>query len=380
MNKEFPIGVPRYFEPHVNDCFHNAYAAVLLHMGLNPNLILADYLSFMYDSKNDFIGVNYFYRPNPSVEFSEEELNTSLELVYFPATSFYRTAGEKAGDTRFEDRVQINMYIDDEAEPAYLHLKELLDGGKPVVAAVDLFHMSYHRAYQKEHGLHCVVFTGYNEEEGYFELFDKFRLSSSDFDGRLPIADVNQGRMSDNPMLVGDTRQKRPVRNLWMEINADKDFKVKDEKLLNILDESCKRMRGQKKILGYKCGLSAIEDFSKALTAKKEEELDNSKVYWYRVYLNSSFKNIARSRKRFEVFVREISSLLSPQLVAELCVLLEESSKHWDICSSVALKLGIRKSLDMTDDLVKQLEEIYETENRIVEKLENYLHNRGLKK
>ena len=113
---------------------------------------------------------------------------------------------------------------------------------------------------------------------------------------------------------------------------------------------------------------------------KKNEKLDNEKVYWYRVYLNGSLKNISRSRKRFGVYIKEISSLLPEQLVTSLCVSLEESSKHWDICSSIALKLGIRKSLDMVDDLVSQLEIIREMENRIVEKLEGYLQGRGLNK
>lgn len=380
MSEEFNNGVPRYFEPHVNDCFHNAYSAVLLHMGLNPNLILADYLSFMYDSKNDYVGVNYFYRPNTSVEFTEEELNTSLEFVYLPPTTVYSPVAEKNREVRYKDRIHINMYIDDGPDLAYQRLKELLDKGVPVVAAVDLFYMNYHRAYKKEHGLHCVVFTGYNEREGYFELFDKYRLSSSDFDGRLPISEVNQGRMSDNPLPLGDMSQKRPVRNLWMEIKKDKDFKISNDKLMNILDESCKRMRGQKEVLGYKCGLDAIDIFCESLSAKKKEEFDNAKVHWYRVYLNGSLKNISRSRKRFVVFIKEISCFLPEQLVSELCVSLEDSSKHWDICSSICLKLGIRKSMEMTDDLIKQLQVIRELESGIVERLEGYLHSRSLNK
>ena len=372
--------VPRYFEPYVNDCFHNAYSAVLLHMGLNPDIILADYLSFMYDCKNGYIGVNYFYRPNSTVEFTEDELNTSLEFVYLAPTTLYSHATVKDVDIRYKDRVNINMFIEDKPDVAYQRLKELLSNGIPVVAAVDLFHMKYHRAYGKEHGLHCVVFTGYDEDEGYFHLFDKYKLSSSDFDGILPITEVNMGRMSDNPLPGVNMAQKRPVRNLWMEINSDKDFKVTEEKLLKVMSESCRRMRGQKEVLGYQCGLQAIELFSRNLLEKKNEKLDNEKVYWYRVYLNGSLKNISRSRKRFGVYIKEISSLLPEQLVTSLRVSLEESSKHWDICSSIALKLGIRKSLDMVDDLVSQLEIIREMENRIVEKLEGYLQGRGLNK
>lgn len=372
--------VPRYFEPYVNDCFHNAYSAALLHMGLNPDIILADYLSFMYDCKNGYVGVNYFYRPNTTVEFTEDELNTSLEFVYLAPTTLYSQSTEKAADIRYKDRVNINMYIEDKPEVAYQRLKELLDNGMPVVAAVDLYYMNYHRAYGKEHGLHCVVFTGYDEEEGYFHLFDKYKLSSSDFDGILPIDEVNMGRRSDNPLPGVNVTQKRPVRNLWMEIGLDKDFKVTEEKMLNLLSESCQRMKGRKEVLGYTCGLDAIELFSKSLLEKKNEKLDDEKVYWYRVYLNGSLKNISRSRKRFSVFIKQIKSLLPEQLITGLCVSLEESSKHWDICSSIALKLGIRKSLDMIDDLVSQLDIIRELESSIVERLEGYLQSRSLNK
>lgn len=372
--------VPRYFEPYVNDCFHNAYSAVLLHMGLNPNIILADYLSFMYDCKNGHLGVNYFYRPNTTVEFTEDELNTSLEFVHLLPAAFYSQAVAKDIDIRYKDRVRINMFMEVKPDVAYQRLKELLDNGIPVVAAVDLYYMNYHRAYGKEHGLHCVVFTGYDEEEGYFHLFDKYKLSSSDFDGILPIDEVNSGRMSDNPLPGVNATQKRPVRNLWMEIYADNEFKVTEEKLLNVISESCLRMKGQKEVLGHKCGLDAIEHFSKSLLEKKNEKIDDDKVYWYRVYLNGTLKNISRSRKRFGVFIKEISSLLPEQLVTSLCVSLEESSKHWDICSSIALKLGIRKSLDMIDDLVNQLDVIRELEHSIVERLEGYLQSRSLNK
>lgn len=370
--------VPRYFEPYVNDCFHNAYSAVLMYMGLNPNLILADYLSFMYDNKNDLIGVNYLYRHNTSVEFTEEELNTSLEFAYLPATSCFSSNAVRDGGVRYKDRVNINMYIDDNPIAAYSRLKELIDNGIPVVAAVDLYYMSYHKAYGKDHGLHCIVITGYNEEEGYFELFDKFALSNSDFDGRLPIRDVNIGRMSENPLSWGDL--KRPVRNLWMELNTDKDFKVDEGKLINILNESYKRMTGQKEVLAYKCGLDALDSFINDLLIKKEEELDIKRIYWYRSYLNINFKNIARNRKRFAAFIGEVGYLLPEHLVSGLSDYLEESSKHWEISANIALKLGIRKSLNLTGELVSQLYKIRELEKNIVEKLDSCLHGRCLTK
>lgn len=377
MKNNLTEKVPRYFEPYVNDCFHNSYAAVLEYMGLNTRLILADYLSFMYDPVNGNIGVNYPYRMNTSVEFTEEELNTSMEFVYLPATKIYSgPAGGITGEVRYKDRVNINMYIDDNTDMAYSRLKSLIDSRKPVIAAVDLYYMSYHRAYMKEHGLHCIVITGYDEKEGWFELFDKFQLSSSDFDGRISIKEVNRGRASENPLALSNNILRRPVRNLWIEIYAENDFKISNEKLMNILAESCSRMTGQKRVLGQECGLKALDSFINDLLLKKEKGLENADIDWYRTYLNMSFKNIVRNRKRFMVFVNEISSLLPENLAQEVCRYLDESSKHWDISASIALKLGIKKSLDLTDELVKQLSEVRNLESCLVEELENYIGNR----
>jgi|GEM_PF-1093510 len=371
--------VPRYFEPYVNDCFHNCYAAVLQYMGLNPDIILADYLSFMYDQANDNIGVNYLYRLNTSVEFSEEELNTSLEFVYLPATVNFSSDLRDLNGIKCKNKVNINMYVEDDPNVAYSRLKELIDNGKPVITAVDLYYMRYHRAYMKEHGIHCVVITGYDEENNCFELFDKFRLSSSDFDGTLPMDEVNQGRVSDNPLPWGEMN-KRPIRNLWMEICVDEAFSIDDDKLINVLKESYTRMAGKRNILGYKCGLDMLEAFEKDLMLKKEDKLDLTnidwtRVYWYRAYLNISFKNIARNRKRFMVFVKEIDRLLPEDMVTEVCNCLEESSKHWEISANIALKMGIKKSLDLTDELVKHLSEIRRQESRVVERFEGYLSN-----
>ena len=72
MKKHFIDGVPRYFMPHVHDCFHNALAAQLLYTGYNVNLVLADYLCFMYDKENGYMGVNYLFKYFTSVQFSEK--------------------------------------------------------------------------------------------------------------------------------------------------------------------------------------------------------------------------------------------------------------------------------------------------------------------
>ncbi|MDP4094813.1 MAG: BtrH N-terminal domain-containing protein, partial [Bacillota bacterium] len=294
MAKHFISGVPRYFEPYVCDCFQNALSAQLSHMGQNPGLVLADYLSFMYSEGEGYLGVNYLFKPNTTVEFTEEELNTSLELVYFPLPVQY---GTRKGDGNHSDRITVNMYIENDEKKAFKYVKDLIDNDIPAVAAVDLFYMPYHRAWQKEHGLHYVVITGYDEENEFFELFDKYRLSSSDFDGRLSFEQIKLARSSDNPQnnaLMGD--YKRPLQNIWVQAVIKDGFKPGREKLGRIISESCKRLSGERKILGLSCGIDMLDVFKRDLQERKAEGIDAQNAYMFRTYYNEALKTIARSR------------------------------------------------------------------------------------
>jgi hypothetical protein len=348
-------------------------------MGQNPNIVLVDYLSFMYNPKNQYIGTTYLYRYSTSNEFTEEELNTSMEFVYLPST-VYADRNTRFDEVRFpDDKVGICMYITDDESVAYGRLKELIDHEIPVVAAVDLYYISYHRAFQKEHGIHCDIITGYDEAEGLFELFDVYQHSSSNFDGRLPIREVNQGRSSDNPLsnpIMGD--YNRPIRNLWMEVNIGKNFKVTDEGLLAVIKESCLRMRGQKEVSGLPCGFGVLDAFRNSLMEKKAEGPTESNIFYLRSYLNSNLRIVSRSRVRFKVFLNQLGSLLPEDLTATLSAGLDESAKHWDIASNIALKMGIRKSVDLTGDLDKQMQDVKDAESRVVDQMADFLASRGI--
>jgi hypothetical protein len=372
MDKNSIKNVPRFYEPHVSDCFHNALAAQLLYMGLNPNIILADYLSFLYDSDSGYMGVNYLYKYNTSVEFTEEELNTSFELAYFPVPEPFDRESIKNKYKIFEDRIIVRMYLEKDADRAYSRVKELIDENIPAVVAVDLFYMQYHKAYKKEHGLHYVVITGYNEEEGWFELFDKYRLSGSDFDGRLPIEEVQLARNSDNPQknaLMGEFT--RPLQNVWCEVEIHNEFNIQDDRIMAVLMESCKRMRSQKRVLGCKCGFEAMDALLHDLANNKRDQLDEKNLYMFKTYYNETFKTIARSRKRFKVFINELSGLISPELQLEIASHLDESSRHWDICANLSLKLGITKKLLILEDIINQLQNIKQIELKAVELINN---------
>lgn len=360
-------GVPRYFEPYVGDCFANAYGAVVKHMGLTPEVVLADYLCFMYDEQTEFIGINFLGRYSTSVEFTEEELNSSMEFAYLPPTSVYQEGDKLEPHPAYKDRLQIRLLIHDDPTVAYRRTKERLDADLPVIAVVNLHDISYHRAYKKEHGIHAVVLTGYDEEKQVYELFDKYKLSSSDFDGNLPMQEVIQARTSDclldNPISGPFTRQ---VKNLWMELQAGEEFRVSEDKIRAIIRKSSERMKGLQLVHGRECGLERLEAFRQGLIRKKESVFDELEVFRFRTYYNRAMKGLSRQRKRFQAFIREVGHLFPEQARAGLIQELEASAMRWDICANLSLKLGIAKKPSILDELSAQLELILEAETKVV--------------
>ena len=49
------------------------------------------------------------------------------------------------------------------------------------------------------------------------------------------------------------------------------------------------------------------------------------------------------------------------------------SSKHWDICANLSLKLGITKKLTLLDDIISQLNEVVINEQKVISNLGNLL-------
>ncbi|GIQ71269.1 hypothetical protein XYCOK13_40930 [Xylanibacillus composti] len=361
--------MPRYYEPYVNDCFLNAYGSVLAHMGHNPEIILADYLSFMFEEDTGYIGATYYYKHYASVEFTEEELNTSLELVYFPATSVYDPAGPAAGKGA-ADGITIRWYIHDDYEVAAERTKELIDAGKPVIAFVDMHEMNYHPYYQKDHQLHAILITGYDEEQRKYDLFDKYKMGNCDFDGQLSYDDIRKGRTAEIPIvnpIVGEI--KRPVRNLWVEVDASEGFALTEDKLKSILRKSRETMLGERTILGHACGLARIDALRQSLISKKGQELDEKTVFMLGNYYLQNFKGISRSRLRFKAFLEQIADKLPSEPVQAMIGDLEESAKQWQVSSTLALKLARSKRESILDDLNRQLQLIVETEGRVVEQM-----------
>lgn len=374
MKKHVIANVPRYYDPASHDCFHNTLSSLLIYRELNIKLVLADYLSFMYEPESGNIGINYLDKPLQTILLTEEEMNTSLEYVFSPTTANYPDDYTAINDGRFEDRVRIFRFYDDDSERAHLHLKDLIAQNEPTIIAVDLFYMKYHRAFQKEHGLHYVIVTGYDDEKGLIELFDKKLNIGCDFDGSLPVQEIMQARSSNNPHmdpLFGE--YNRPLHNVWTEIKSD-SFAVSDNKSLNIIRKSCSRMYGQEVVLGNKCGLAMMDLFRNDLISRTQSELSKQVPELFRYY-TTTFKTIARSRRRFMDFINELASILPEDLIAEVSCLLENSSKCWELCSNICYKFAITKSRELVKSIYEKLGTSMEFERKAVDHLYSFMVN-----
>lgn len=370
MGRQIIEDVPRYYEPYVNDCFASAYGALIQHVGHNPNLVLADYMSFMFDAENGYIGVNFLHRYSTSVEFSEEQLNSSLAAVYFPATAHYDRAVRLQIPPQQENKLVLRMYIHDDPEVAEQRLREMVDAGRPIVVFIDLYHMHYHQAYQREHGLHAVVITGYDDEAQQYHMFDKYIMTNCDFDGAISMEEVRVGRLSHCPMhnpMSGDFQ--REIRHLWVEISGEDTFVMTDELISTVLQESRNRMLGHERVHGNLCGFPAIEAFRQYLQQMDLSALDEKMIYRFRGYYLQALKQVARQRRRFAAFISEIPGKLLPYSSDSICEDLHESAKYWDISANLALKFGITKRMKLVEDIVDQLVLLEQLERGIMNKI-----------
>lgn len=369
MNKYSIKNVPEYFESYTNDCYQNAVASCLLYKGLNPNIIFADYLSFTYDRESGCIGMNYLYKPFDCVEFSKEELNTSLEMVYYPTVTTYNSTDE-ALDLH-ENRVNLVRYIHECPDTAKDRLEELIRCDIPTVIGCDLFYLSYHERYQREHGLqHSIVVTGYDNEEGFYEVFDKYKLLNSDFEGKLPMDEINMARSSSNIQangVIGDIR--RPILNTWTEIEVPQKFEVTEDKLLNILSESYERMSGIHMNTGRNYGIDLIFSFIEDLRWKMDVGFSQRDLFMFKSYYIEAFKYVARSRQRFKAFINEIPNILSNDDMIYMSDCLTKSSKYWDLAANLSLKFAITKKIPIINDIITQLRLIRDEEMCLIEHL-----------
>ncbi|WP_058304262.1 BtrH N-terminal domain-containing protein [Gorillibacterium timonense] len=361
--------VPRYYEPYVNDCFYNAYGALLQRKGINPALALADYLSFMYDPDSEYIGVNFLNHASATFYFTEEELNSSMAYGYLPATSAYLEG--KAVSAVDAEHFQIRLYTHEDPQVAHDRLKQLIDEGEAVIVVVNLYEISYHRAYKQQHGVHAVVITGYDLEEGVYYLFDKYTMSSSDFDGTLPIEEVVAGRTTPsvtvNPV-SGTT--VRPMENLWMELHLHPSFRLTELLAKELVLGSCRRMRGEEEVLGQVCGFRALDAFITALHAKLEKPIEQEDRNQFRFYYNSAWKSVARQRKRFLAFLTAARTEFGWSLEESAEECLKEASMRYDIVANLALKFGLTGKPQLLVDMAEQLVLAREAEERLVAWLE----------
>lgn len=365
--------VPRYYEPYVCDCFTNAYGAMLQHRKLDPALGLADYLNFMYDPQSQQIGINFLHGYSDTVMFSEEELNSSMPFAYLPPTSVYGEAIAELPPGLSKDRFVIRQFVHDDPAVADARLKDKLRQGEPVSVVVDLHHIHYHRAYGTQHGIHALVVTGYDAASDEYLLFDKYAMSSSDFDGRLSRQELMTARNAlcdmSNP-LVGE--RSRQVRHLWMELETDPAIVFKEEQARVLIAGSLRRMKGEEQVLGVRCGFPAFALFCSDLAAQADQPFDERERFRFRFNYYNALKSVGRQRKRFLAFLTSSDAAYGWNTVTQAGDWLTAAAQHWDIAANLSLKLGLTAKLPLLAELSARVAMAQEVEQQLITWLEEW--------
>jgi len=365
--------VPRYYEPYVCDCFTNAYGALLQHRKLDPAIGLADYLNFMYDPQIQQIGINFLHGYSDTVLFTEEELNSSMPFAYLPPTSVYDEAVAELPPGVTRDRVCIRQFVHDDPAVADARLQDKLRQGEPVSVVVNLHNIHYHRAYGTQHGIHALVVTGYDAAADEYLLFDKYAMSSSDFDGRLSKQELMTARNAlcdmSNP-LVGE--RARQVRHLWMELEADPELAFKEEQARVLMAGSLRRMKGEEQVLGVRCGFPALVLFCSDLAAKADQPFDERERFRFRFNYYNALKSVGRQRKRFLAFLAAADEAYGWNTLAQTRDWLTAAALHWDIAANLSLKLGLTAKLPLLAELTAQIGLAHKMEQQFIAWLEEW--------
>lgn len=358
--------VTQYYEWFVSDCFTNSIANVIIQAGLDVNVVLCDYFSFFYNYSTHSIGANYPLDFNIPVYLDEkwqEFINNSYKyLKFWPVIDIDDSyCFSKARDS---GKINIHRYTSSSGKTAWNRTKQILDSGNMAVCAVDIYYMKYHRYYMKEHAIHYVNVTGYDEENNLVEIFDRYKTTGSDFEGEIDLEEFILARQSENPLeLSYEGITGIAINNLWVEVNIPKDFSVEEEGRLAILKKSSAIMKGQGTDKTYLYGIPGFERFISDI--EKIDQIDVDIRFYFVYHFRSACKNLQRNRARFSNFIENSRVISDEKLKRAVLKDLMLSSELWGMLSNIVYKYGVKQKEETFVNIIKNLKEIKAIEMRV---------------
>lgn len=350
----------QYYEPFVSDCFTNNLASILLQSGFDPDTILCDYYSFVYNSESHIIGINYPLEFNKPV-YLDQSYGNFLNAAYKYLRFFPPVQEGGYSVSKETELIGVYRYTSDCPEFAWNRLKHLIDNGIPGLCAVDVYHMPYHRYYGQKHAIHYVTITGYDEVQGEVELFDRYKTIGSDFEGTVPLHEFIKARSSENPLDIDyESISGVPIRNLWVEVDIPESFHTDSAGLQDIIRQSINKMNTTGEWNGFSYGTAGMDRFIDDM--RKVADWGTDLRYYFIYCLRSAFKNLQRHRTRFDYFIKKVCITGNEVLLKGVGEKLHESSGEWQVLSNLAFKYGMKQSDTALESIIGHLKKIRETE------------------
>lgn len=183
-------------------CLQATFATLLMHRGHDPLEVL---------------GAHWEFRYRPGDVRSEE--------FYFPE----RVPGDLLASIAPHHPVSSRWAAGRDERPLDA-IAAQLRAGRPVVAAVDNFHVPFRPAFGDVHAAHLLVVYGLDEERGLVHVSDAM---PPEFAGPIPVADFLRAWSSENPRDVQDAFfSDAGIGRRYLEVSIGEPFPALDAPML----------------------------------------------------------------------------------------------------------------------------------------------------
>lgn len=163
---------------------------------------------------------------------SHQYMNCALEYCVSPASdekSYVSFVQRKMSDliiSPIKQSVKVKTVLS--SSNAWRINKEQLDDGKIFIAIVDVYYLHYRREYNKIHGAHAVIVTGYDSD--FINIVDWYEPYF--FQGKIALEDFFKARLSSNPK-NDNPYSGWPIYNKWIDIEFNFNELSSEECLFN---------------------------------------------------------------------------------------------------------------------------------------------------
>jgi Butirosin biosynthesis protein H, N-terminal len=174
-------------------CLHDCLGTILLHNGRDPVQVMGASWEFFHAPED--VRCEEFYHPAPRPTLGESM------MPFHPVSTAWHAS--------------------EDAESAWAAMRDVVSAGRPVIAAVDNFHMPIRPAFGDVHAAHLMVVSGFDDDRGEVHVLES---TPPTYHGPVPLRDFLLARSSTNEARP-DTRDYffagTEIRNRWLEVTVD---------------------------------------------------------------------------------------------------------------------------------------------------------------